>query len=100
MKGFIYLLWVSVNPMFWVRNYRTGSHWDRSVLLNLQTPEFTELGDYTVKLNGKEIWIYNYPYAYATDNNAKGKQVVMPSRLTCFLFRIELDKYKLANGMD
>ena len=46
----------------------------------LNNPTFTEIGEHTVRLNGRKIWTYNYPYAYGTPYGWASE--VMPSRGT------------------
>lgn len=47
-----------------IRNARTCPILDKWMNDALKKPEFKSDGKYTVMLNGRKIWIGNYPYAY------------------------------------
>ena len=84
MNNLYYFIKVLLTPTCWLRNSPTSRHWDASVLENLKSPEWSDLQKHTVKLNGKTIWISNYPYASCTDHRAIRE--FMPSRITVFKF--------------
>ncbi len=83
---------IIMTPSCWIRNRSTNKQWDRMVLSQLKTPHFTENDNYTVMLNGVQMWVENYPYAYGTDYT--GLNDGMPSRATVFRLKDALDRAK------
>lgn len=65
MRTLVDFLYRIVRPGWWVQIHPTCYLWDKvlNILLD-RTPEVTELGPHTVKLDGHEIWISNYPFGY------------------------------------
>jgi len=72
------------NPNCWIRNGLTNRKWDRKLSKELDNPTFIRVDKWTVKLNGVEIWVRNYPYEYGYDYIGKNKG--LPSRATVFRF--------------
>jgi hypothetical protein len=75
---------ILVTPGCWTRNKETDEFWDSALKAELQNPVFTELETHTIKLNGREIWVSNYPYSYG-NNYDMGYEGGLPSRKTAFL---------------
>jgi hypothetical protein len=71
------------------RNERTCKHWDKKLLRILNNPiSISRENEYWVKINGDNIWVANYPYAYGSpDNNREG----LPSRSTVVKLRMVVD---------
>ena len=52
-------------PQFWMQNYKTNWKWDKQLneLLDRHTP--SDVQSHYCKIGDAEVWIANYPYAYA-----------------------------------
>lgn len=74
-----------VNPRWWVMNNIYNEKWDRELNNLLDNYKLKDIDKYTAVLNGIEIWISNYPYAYGTvhTNGHYGR----PSRSTIYRLR-------------
>ena len=58
-------LWkVLVTPSCWRLNYPVSGSWDAALNEMLDNPYFTKIEDCTVTLDGLDIWVKNFPYAY------------------------------------
>jgi len=97
MNELMYLLKVFVTPMCWIRTSGTNRIWDRAIRHELKNPKFTNYDRYTVELNGKQIWVANYPYASFTDYATSSKG--MPSRRTVFMFNDALTKASIDGNL-
>lgn len=58
-----YKLKALINPKHWLRNYKTHKAWDEWLWGSLQNHEIKVLDKYYAEINGKKVWICNYPYA-------------------------------------
>ncbi len=74
-----------INPRWWVMNNIYNEKWDRELNYLLDNYKLKDIDNYTAALNGVEIWISNYPYAYGTvhTNGHYGR----PSRSTIYRLR-------------
>ncbi len=61
MKEFFYRL---LRPRHWLRNYPTSAAWDSYVLRCIADGKIKRLDRYTADLDGKVVWVENYPSAY------------------------------------
>ena len=80
-------------PRCWARNYKTSQTLDSWLKRALLIPAITEIGQHTCKVDGKLLWIENYPYAYGNLRNIRR----LPSRGTVFMLHDELLKHKEYN---
>ncbi len=92
LKWFFYFL---LKYDWWFRNYNYSAEFDEWMNTALDNPKFDlcELESYEVKLNGKTIWISNYPYAYGALKSPKFG--ILPRRRTVVRFQIEYTKWLL-----
>jgi len=82
VRWFFYFL---VRPRWWLRNSPTSLVWDTWLDHALDNPKFEGgYGCYTITLNDREVWVENYPYAYAHERHASG----LPKRSTAKRFEI------------
>lgn len=81
-------------PSCWIRIGHTCKDWDFWLRNALKDPQFEYLSKYTVKLNGKEIWIANYPYGYGSEPCSDA----LPKRSTVFLLKKYVDRWLINNG--
>lgn len=98
MKYVNFILWRLANiivrillPSFWIQNYKTNWHWDCVLLNKINSPE-TIYGipdKYTVVINGKLIWISNYPYAYGSAHHVSDD---LPSPITRILLKRKINE--------
>ena len=79
MKWFISIIFNILQPSCWMRNHSYCKYWDAEINKQLDNPVFTEFSKHTVKLNGTNIWVANYPYSYG---NAMDNSESLPSRQT------------------
>ena len=90
----------SLLPLHWIRNHSTDEEWDALILSFLENPVFSEpeykgLG-YVLKLNGVEIWVENYPYAFGSPADTSGTSYAkLPSRRTVIKLKEALDNYRM-----
>ena len=85
VKYFLHLM----DPRHIIRNEWTNKAWDRELREILDNPEsFEHLDDFHVKMNGVNIWICNYPYAFGSRDHDKR----LPSRRTCVRLKLLLDE--------
>lgn len=61
LSDFLYRL---IRPNFWIQNYRTDYLYDDLLNGVLGKSEIEIVDKFTVKIDGIEIWVSNYPYAY------------------------------------
>ena len=64
LSDFMYSVRAFFSSGCWIRNRRTCRKWDNKLRELLKNPVFTDYNTYTVKINGVEIWVENYPYCY------------------------------------
>ncbi len=86
MNKFLLTIYFVVNPRWWVMNDYYNEIWDRELNNLLDNYKLKDIDKYTATLNGVEIWIGNYPYAYAsvyTNGHVYGR----PSRWTIYRLR-------------
>lgn len=67
-------------PSCWIRNHPTSLEWDEWLSKALEDPEISELGNHDCLINGKGVWISNYPYCYGGPRRVW----VLPKRSTVF----------------
>jgi len=89
MKDFLRVLFT---PSIWFRINGVSKGLDRWMVEALDNPVFSEVSRYTCKLNGKRIWIANYPYAFGSLDSAAG---LLPRRGTALALRRALMPYAL-----
>jgi hypothetical protein len=53
-------------PTFWLRNHPSSAKWDDALNKMLDCPSFERNGAHTIILNGRQILVSNYPYAYGS----------------------------------
>lgn len=63
LKNLLIKIWVTINPMYWNMIYAYSNSWDYELNNLMDNYDFTDIDEYTAKLNGVEIWIANHPYA-------------------------------------
>lgn len=78
---------VVINPVFWIQVGSQSKEWDKRLRNELENPSFSDVGKYTCKLNGRRIWISNYPYGYGNDHPRFGSPQPLPARKTRILLR-------------
>lgn len=54
--------WGRLTPGFWLQNYPTNWEWDAMLNRLLDEGHKIKEGNYTVTINGIEIWVSNYPF--------------------------------------
>lgn len=84
-KWLLNFLFVLVRPNCWMANHGVDLYWDGLLNEMLDNPKFEAVrfgGQYTVKLNGYEIWISNFPYAYGRPYTKNGPINFLPRRRT------------------
>lgn len=84
------ILRVIFSPIHWIRNASTSHVLDEFILNALKNPRFEYVSRYVVKLNGLDIWIRNYPYAYGSMDKYDGS---LPSRTTVLNLKRAVDKF-------
>ena len=82
-----------INPTYWFSNAKVNYEYDKKLRKALENPVFTDIGPYTCKINGKTIWISNYPYAYGSPWNGFKGVDLLPRRCTRIVLRSELNKH-------
>jgi len=101
IKELLKLLRVLFTPHCWLQNQGYSSVYDKSLREALRNPVFSEFGDYTIKLNGVEIWIENYPYSYGMPKSRTGistfKSNYRSSRRTIFWLHDAIKDFEI-NG--
>jgi len=96
IKELLKLLRIIFTPTCWLQNDPYSSEYDKSLRSALRNPKFSSEGNYTIVLNGKEIWISNYPYAYGMPHSLKYRSSgYRPSRRTIFWLRDAVIEYQL-----
>lgn len=98
MKYMLASILALINPAYWFSNHKTCYRYDRLLRNELKNPIFTDIGLYTCKLNGKEVWISNYPYAFGSPGSGL-KNTILPRRSTRIILKYELDKAVIENGL-
>ena len=101
-QGIWYNIWcwwrVVRDPKFRHQNYPLNKEWDAAILRNLKDPHFeiTNAWDTTsnmwITLNGKDIWVSNYPYASCRLRASDGEG--MPQKTTVLKFFDVLNDHK------
>jgi hypothetical protein len=72
--------WYRLYPDYWFQNYPTSKEWDTVLNTLMDTHPLVVVDMYTVKFGDTEVWIQNYPHAFAcryTRTNVA--PVVLPS---------------------
>ena len=87
-----YCISIILDPRMWLMLFPYSRTWDNWVNKSLDEGKFTDIGEYTARLNGELIWIANYPYGFGTPHNGLH---VRPSRMTIrrIMRRIIEDRY-------
>lgn len=102
-KRLLDLLFVLVHPGCWLSNYDADSHWDAKLNEMLDNPKFEALrvgGRFSVKLNGHEVWISNFPYAYGSLYFKDVKVDVLPYRRTRYRLRRLHNQWRYSTAME
>lgn len=89
---------ILITPGCWMRSRPTNKVLDAWMIQALKKPEFSKLSEYSVFLNGKKIWIKNYPYAFGNlyDYGNWG----LPSRSTVFSLFDAICAYSVATSLE
>ncbi len=91
------------NPIWHIMLGKYDEKWDKEFNKLLSNYRFTEIGNHTANLNGKIIWIANYPYGCFESNinndNFGGQSRLRPSRFTIIKAMRQLKKDKLYNSL-
>ena len=85
------LLRVIFTQYCWIQVDQYSPEYDRWIRSSLKNPVFKYSSAYYIFLNGKKIWIKNYPYGYGTIHSGR------PSRRTMFRLKDAVDNYLLNN---
>jgi len=97
MGDFWYYMRIILTPSCWIRVGSTDKAWDSLVQEQLKNPVFTNNKEFTVELNGVELWIGNYPCKYGTDHSFGygnfGTDDYLPSMVTVFKLKDAIDKW-------
>lgn len=89
-----YALMIFVTPDCWLRNYSYSDYADLFINSSLDAGHVLKIKSrYSAELNGKELWIGNYPYAYGSIGLFDG----LPSRRT--VFRLKAAERKALKNM-
>lgn len=93
------LIWLrSLTPPYWIRNHSTNKALDKWILAALKSPRFRKISERRVVLNGVELWVSNYPYAYGYMPDFEG--FGMPSRRTTIKLKKAVEEHIIESGMD
>ena len=86
-------IWCLCAVHYWLTKGCVNKHYDKWCRQQLKDGiTFTEITEYTVKMNGVKVWIANHPFASFRTYD-KPKLIEMhPSRYTKHLLKKELDK--------
>jgi len=60
MKAFLFVLF---HPRFWLMNDSYEKAFDTWLLHSLETSSFSDITSFRATINGRRLWIANYPYA-------------------------------------
>lgn len=83
---------ILTTPRCWLRNHLTNKVLDEWMIEALKEPKFSNYGSFTIDLNGKTIWIENYPYGCG---EVYGKaHLGLPSRSTVFKLFDAISNYR------
>lgn len=85
-KWFVHFLF---RPSYWHQLYTIDMRWDAELNQLLDKHEFTDIGQYTVRLGDAVIWISNHPYASFTNYNRRDYH--MARRRTIWRAKQKLD---------
>ena len=92
-----FFLRVLFNPSYWILNSPPpNEEWDGELNKMLDNPEFGRIDSHTCNLNGKTIWIENFPYAYGSpwaNHRYHGKDI-LPKRRTILKLYDALESHK------
>jgi hypothetical protein len=97
-----------INPRWWVMNDSYIEEWDRELNHLLDNYKLKDIGRHTAVLNGVEVWIANYPYAYGTPCSKSSMSYLYnhtnarPSRWTIYRLRqrVKVDSMTLEEVRD
>ena len=56
--------WMRFKPGHWYQNYPTDLVWDTALNTAMDNARVVKLGHATVTIDGFEVWVANWPYAY------------------------------------
>jgi hypothetical protein len=92
-----YWLKVLFSPSYWIMNNDYDREWDNELLEMMENPEIVD--SFYIRLNGKLLWITNWPYASLTSKNKKrswrdsgSSETCRPSRATLMRFQEIMDR--------
>lgn len=71
---------VYINPKYWLMLIPYSKKWDEQLNFLLNNYIFTDIGDYTAKIGGVEVWTANFPYC--SFNKYRPEEKCRPSRVT------------------
>jgi len=84
------------SPEYWLFNSDYNKGWDDTILKILEDPKIERLDSHYITINGKTLWIANWPYAAlvgkvetdtkATWRNSKVGKECRPSTMTLMKF--------------
>lgn len=80
LKKMLHRLSFVLRPKFWHRIRPYSAEWDAALNRMLDKPVFEGKSGHVIRLNGKTIWVSNWPYAYGTPYG--WAREVVPSRAT------------------
>lgn len=91
---------IILSPTHWISVYPTNKVWDKKLQTLLENPQFEFVSAGRISLNGIQIWIENYPYAYGSKCIETGytfnKINLLPTRKTRIRLRKAVNDF-LAN---
>ena len=93
MNKYLVTLYFIINPRWWIMNeFYSDEYWDRELNQLLDDYKLKDIDTHTAVLNGVQVWIANYPYAYGTSGSS-GR----PSRWTIYRLRqrVKVDSMSL-----
>jgi hypothetical protein len=85
---------ILTTPSCWIRVNPINKALDAWVIEALKKPEFSEITLYTIVLNGKKLWVENYPYCYGHLHSHQ--KYGLPSRSTVFALFDAISAYLVA----
>jgi len=69
-------------PEFWMQNHPTSAEWDRELNDMLDNHSVVIKSNFVCEIDGVEIWIQNYPYAFGSPQALSHYRRVLPKIAT------------------
>lgn len=91
LSDFLYRL---IRPNFWIQNYRTDYLYDDLLNKMLDKYDIEIVDTFTVKIEGIEIWVSNYPYAYGSNYGQSDKVLPRPRTRVRIQHMVTLARFK------